>query len=383
MQTVCMALCQRLPQLGHQVATLRPNQQGFPSDYASGTEVFALDRSDRAHTETSISAALDIFRPDVTHVVSARLLLANRINALVRNVPWLLTIHSPVPWESAVPCFYGRNRLYYGARNARYAVNVLAHALVLRRWHFSRALCFSDHVARRLVALGCDSARLAVVPLGMPETSDVAPDNSDSVHVFPDGAYPRILTVAGISHHKGLHDAVRAIAGLLPSHPTLHYVVLGRVRDHGYASHLESLVRRLRLTRHVSFVSSAGDALKNAAFKQADLYLQPSHEEGFCLAFLEAAAASDRLVGTNTGEMPAMAPNDPLIRIVRRMNPDALQEGMLTVLRVAVSNELLAGRRARLKKEYSWSHFCTRVTSLYEEVLSDVRTPSAISGSKP
>jgi glycosyltransferase involved in cell wall biosynthesis len=274
-----------------------------------------------------------------------------------------------------VSFFYGRNHLYYGARNTRYAVNVLAYRIMLRRWRFSRALCFSEHVAHRLIAFGCKAAKVAVVPLGMAEKTDKVAENGAEMSPFRANEYPRILTIAGIAHHKGLHDALRAVAGLVTSYPTLHYVVIGGVRDRGYAAYLVKVVRRLHLTRHVSFVSHANDARKNAALEEADLYVQPSHEEGFCLAFLEAAANTGRLVGTDTGEIPAMAGNDPLARIVPPMNPRALQQGILSVLGVPESLESLTARRRRLKKKYSWSILAARLTSLYEDLLRNPRVP--------
>jgi colanic acid/amylovoran biosynthesis glycosyltransferase len=246
---------------------------------------------------------------------------------------------------------------------------------MLRRFRFSRVLCFSEHVARRLIAFRCEAAKLAVVPLGMPERTDGVADNGAGICPFRENEYPRILTVAGVIHHKGLHDALRAVASLVTSYPNLHYVVIGGVRDPGYATHLEQVVRRLHLTRNVSFVPNANDAQKNTALKETDLYLQPSHEEGFCLAFLEAAANTGRLVGTNTGEMPAIGANDPLIRIVPRMNPAALQQAILSVLGVSVSTEMATARRVRLEKEYSWSNLAARTTSLYEEILRNPCVP--------
>ncbi len=374
-QMVCKELGRQLCRRGHNVATLRPKPQVPALDYSSGTEVFALDQSHRGRMEYSISVALGVFRPDVVHVVSARLPLANRINTMVRRVPWLLSVHNPVPWESMVSCFYGHNRLYYVARNTRYAVNVLAYTIMLRRWRFARALCFSEPVASRLVAYGCKAAKVVVVPLGMPEVTEKLADDREEMYLFRENEYPRILTVAGLAHHKGFHDALQALAGMVTAYPTLRYIIIGSVRDCGYASHLGQIVRRLQLTRHVSFLTNISDSQKNAALKEADLYLQPSHEEGFCLAFLEAAMNTGRLVGTNVGEMPAVAANDPLIRIVPRMNPGTLRQSILTLLGVPVSTEMVTARRMLLGKKYSWSNFAARVTSLYEDISVNPGVP--------
>ncbi len=362
---VCEKLGVHLSKQGHSVATLRPKPRDPALDYASETEVYDLDQTHRARLDYSISAALATFRPDVVHVVSARIPLGNRINAIVRNVPWLLTVHNPSPWESIIHYFYGSKRLYYMARNTRYAVNVLAYAVMLKHWRFARTVCFSENVARRLIAYGCKASTVAVVSLGMPDVTEQDADNRERICLFRKNEYPRILTVAGIAHHKGIHDALQALAGMVTTYPGLRYVVIGGVRDRGYAAHLEQVVRRLQLARHVSFINSGNDALKNAGLEETDLYLQPSHEEGFCLAFLEAAANTGRVVGTDTGEMPAIAANDPLIRIVPRMNPGALRQSILALLGAPVSTEMVAARRIRLEKAYSWPKCAARITSLY------------------
>lgn len=374
-QLVCEKLGVHLSKLGHCVATLRPKPSDPSLDYASGTEAFDLDQSHRARLDSSISAALAVFRPDLVHVVSARIPLGNRINALVRNVPWLLNVQNPSPWESIIHCFYGRKRLYYIARNTRYAINVLAYAAMLKYWRFARAVCISEHVAGRLIAYGCEAARVVVVPLGMPEVTKQDEDNREEMCPFRENEYPRILTVAGIAHHKGIHDALHALPSVVAAYPTLRYVVIGSVRDYRYAAHLEQVVRRLQLTCHVSFISSASDFIKNAALEEADLYLQPSHEEGFCLAFLEAAMKSGRLVGTHTGEMPGIAANDPLIHIVPRMNPGALRQSILKLVEVPVSLEAVAARRMRLENKYTWTKFAACMTSLYKDILHNSGLP--------
>ena len=80
-------------------------------------------------------------------------------------------------------------------------------------------------------------------------------------------------------------------------------------------------------------------------------------------------------MGTDTGEIPAIAGNDPLTRIVPRRNPRALQQGILTVLGVPVSLETVTARRRRLEKKYSWSILAARLTSLYEEIMRNPRVP--------
>jgi glycosyltransferase involved in cell wall biosynthesis len=219
------------------------------------------------------------------------------------------------------------------------------------------------------------AAKVVVVPLGTVDLSERFGDKPKGTCLFRETEYPRILTVASIDHHKGLHDAVLALAGLVGGFPRLRYLIIGSERDPRYAAHLKLLVRRLQMTRHVSFLSNISDSQKLVALKEADLYLQPSHEEGFCLAFLEAAMNTGRLVGTNVGEMPGIAASDPLTSIVPRMDSGALRQSILTLLRVPVSRELLSLRRMTLGKKYSWTKCAADIVSLYENILANPSVP--------
>lgn len=360
-QYVCHRLGRHLLRLGHNVGTLRPEARNPKLDYASGAETFALDTSTPRALAKSISMALGFFQPDVVHVVAGRLSVVDRINTLVRDRPWLVTIHNPPPYEATIERFHGCDRLYYVARNLRFGPNVLAYAVCLRRWRFARAVCYSNAVSRALIAYGCSPDRVDVVPLGAPERDDhpgIARERGAR-------EYPRLATVAGIAHHKGLHDALALVPELVTEYPGLRYEVVGSIRDRSYASHLDRMVRRLRLFPHVSFVTDATDATKLHILRDADLYLQPSHEEGFCLAFLEAAMETQRLVGTEAGEMSAMAAGDPLMRIAPPMDRGALRQHIMALLATAASPEVLAARRRRLAQKYCWSNHAAAMVSIY------------------
>lgn len=375
-QLVSRELARELRSRGHDIATLRPDPQGSAPDYAIGTKLFPLDQSSRSSSAASLSGALAAFGPDVVHIISARLPLVSQVNVVVRSVPWLLTVHNVVPQETTIKFLFGRNRTFYAMRNLRYAINVLAFQAGLRRWRFARVLCFSAPVAECVIAYGCRYEKVAVAPLGTRYVSAGRVSCGGGQSLFRDTDYPRIATVAGLDHHKGLHDAVLAMAGLVVANPSLHYVILGSVRDRRYAVYLEQLVRKLGLTSHVSFALEATEAQRNTVLANADLYLQPSHEEGFCLAFLEAAMITGRLVGTSVGGMPSIASNDPLIRIVPRMNPGMLRRNIQSLLRIPVPPEVVKARQELLSNMYSWAKCADSIMSVYEAVLREGKPES-------
>jgi glycosyltransferase involved in cell wall biosynthesis len=186
---------------------------------------------------------------------------------------------------------------------------------------------------------------------------------------FDAQSHPHLLTIAGIVHHKGLHDGLRAIADLGKAFPHFSYVIIGGRRDDAYASYLETLVARLGIRSHVSLIYNASEELKWSALRHTDLYIQPSHEEGFCLTFLDAAMAVPRLLGTATGEMPAIADKDPYCGIVPPKDVCGLRTNTLRLLKATISARELQARHVRLRDQYSWPTVLRQLLSLYEELL--------------
>ena len=185
------------------------------------------------------------------------------------------------------------------ARDARALPSMAAWRIFLRAGRFRGVVAHSDVVAERLRHCGCPAHKVHKIPFGF----DVPELPANGASPFPEHASPKILSVGGLVHHKGLHDLVRAMPGLRRSFPRAHLCIVGERRDKAYAAYLERLIARQRAQHCVSLLGDATEATKAAALRDADLYVQASHEEGFCLAFAEAAAIVPRLVGTRTGEI--------------------------------------------------------------------------------
>ena len=166
-----------------------------------------------------------------------------------------------------------------------------------------------------------------------------------------------ILTIAGFAHHKGIHDYLHVIKSLIGDYPKLAYRVIGQNRDEGCLQFLNRQIAALGLEQNVQLIRNASDAIKRGALSSASLYVQPSHEEGFCLAFIEAAMVVPRILGTATGEMAGIVQGDVAGRVVAPMDIAALQRQTRELLQVRASPEDLQQRRGRLLERYSWEKY--------------------------
>jgi glycosyltransferase involved in cell wall biosynthesis len=106
-----------------------------------------------------------------------------------------------------------------------------------------------------------------------------------------------VLGTAGrLVHIKGLHDLIDAVAGLAPDYPELHLKIAGDGPDR---ASLELRCAQLGLSGRVTLVGWQEDI--SSFLAECDIFVQPSHQEGFGMSVLEAMAAGLPVVAANVG----------------------------------------------------------------------------------
>lgn len=354
------ALARGLIQRGHEVLLLA--DAPLPID---GLLHHRLDVGHAKQYPLQFRAAVDRFRPHLVHLVGMGSTGLLQLEPELRTLPWLFTCHSISPSEKKLNRLHRNDLVHYTARALRYAPNTLAWRWIFRSGRIACTVVHSKQVQDTALRYGAAAAAVELIPLGvdLPDTSH-APSTSTV-------ATPRILTIGGITHSKGQHDALDAVGQLGRDFPTLHFDLLGEVRDPSYLAFLRERIVELGLADRVALHCNAPAALKSELLAAADLYLQPSHEEGFCLAFIEAAPVVPRLVGTNTGAIAAVCLDDPAAISVEPRQPAALAQAMLRLLRETLPADLMIQRRQRLEARFSWDLYLDRHEALYRRLARD------------
>jgi len=126
-----------------------------------------------------------------------------------------------------------------------------------------------------------------------------------------------ILSVGNLIAYKGYDDLIEAIARLAPGEPALKFFIAGA--DGGQGANLERRVQALGLADQITFLGQRADI--SALMAVMDIFVLPSHEEGFSNALLEAMAAGRPIIATSVGGNPEalgggrygtlMPPRDP------------------------------------------------------------------------
>ena len=349
--------------------------RGVPVALASDREIPSVPHFPIAYPPTSTAPeqiwdAIRDFRPHVLHAIGGGVAFLRHV-AEVATVPLVLTVHCVPPFERTSRLAFGRNTLYRALRDAAGLPSRLAWSRFLSQRRHDRDIVHSPVIASQVLSCGEDPSRLIEIPLGCepPQGAIATPS--------PTTASPRLLTVAGFAHQKGVHDALRALAPLVREHPGLRYLIMGERREPKYLAWLRRLADSLGLASHVEFASDASEEAKLAAMRECDLYLQPSHEEGFCLTFLEAALCARTLVATSTGAMPAVARGFPEIQIVPPADVRCLRGAIRAALSRHADDASVARRRDVLLQRFSWSAHAEAHINLYADLADSPRLARA------
>jgi teichuronic acid biosynthesis glycosyltransferase TuaC len=179
---------------------------------------------------------------------------------------------------------------------------------------------------------------------------------------------PRLVTVAHLVGRKRHADVLRALAVLGPRHPTLRYVIVGEGPERVA---LEGLATRLGIAERVEFHGqlAPGEAVEQA--QRCTLFVMPSTEEAFGVAYIEAMAAGLPAIGCRgeagpeeiaaAGDGLVLVPPGDIERLTQRIDellsdPHRLRE---------------IGQRARatVASQFTWERCGRQTLAAYERAL--------------
>ncbi len=184
------------------------------------------------------------------------------------------------------------------------------------------------------------------------------------------------MTVAHLVARKRHADVLRALAVLGARHPTLRYAVIG---DGPERTALEGLAVRLGVAERVDFLGQLPprEAIERA--RRCTLFVMPSTEEAFGVAYVEAMAGGVPAIGCRgepgpeeiaaAGDGFLLVPPGDIERLSQRIDellsdPRRLRE---------------AGQRARatVAANFTWERCGEQTLAAYQHVLAADGHPSA------
>jgi teichuronic acid biosynthesis glycosyltransferase TuaC len=179
---------------------------------------------------------------------------------------------------------------------------------------------------------------------------------------------PRLLTVAHLVARKRHADVLRALAVLGQRHPTLRYTIVGEGPER---IALEGLATRLGIVERVDFHGQLAPAQAIEQARRCTLFVMPSTEEAFGVAYIEAMAGGVPAIGCRgepgpeeiaaAGDGMVLVPPGDIERLSQRIDellsdPHRLRE---------------VGQRARatVAAHFTWERCGRQTLAAYEHVL--------------
>jgi teichuronic acid biosynthesis glycosyltransferase TuaC len=184
----------------------------------------------------------------------------------------------------------------------------------------------------------------------------------------PREAEPALVTVGHLVARKRHADVLRALAVLRNRHPTLRYAIVG---DGPERVALEGLAARLGVRERVQFCGQLPPAEAIERARRCTLFVMPSTEEAFGVAYIEAMAGGLPAIGCRgepgpeeiaaAGDGFMLVPPGDIERLTQRIDellsdPQRLRE---------------AGRRARatVAAHFTWERCGEQTVAAYAHVL--------------
>lgn len=261
--------------------------------------------------------------------------------------PIVALVHHPLALETGIDT----ERAKYLNRTEREALTRAVHVLVT-----------SPATADLLIRdFGVPGSSISVAEPG----TDPAPRAEGNMGV------PTLISVGSVTARKG-YDVLVAALARIKDLPWRSRIAGSIERDSSAAKSLRDAIAKHDLQDRVYLLGSLDDATLDAEYRKADLFVLPSHFEGYGMAFAEALARGLPIVGCAGGAVVNTVPPDSGILV-----PPGDDKALAEALRKLLTDRSELKRRADAawnyaKKLPSWSVTAARVAQALDKARAGV-----------
>lgn len=220
-----------------------------------------------------------------------------------------------------------------------------------------------------------DNRNIYCVPNGLNmEEFENLPDKSKLQSLYPQIKDKRVILFLGRIHpKKGLDVLAKALGKVAREQGDVCLLIAGPNND-GYQTQVEKILAAEGVLDKVIFTGMLTGSQKLAALSGADIFVLPSHSEGFSMSTLEAMACG----------LPVVITKDCHFEEVEQMQAGKVIDGNLAELSEALI-QLLADRplcekmgkagKKLVTDKYTWDKAADKMIDCYEEILNGQRIP--------
>jgi len=233
--------------------------------------------------------------------------------------------------------------------------------------HARLVVANSAGTERRCQALGARATTVVHLGTDLPE----AP--ATSAH---DDRPPTLVTVGHLIARKRHADVIEALALLAPGHPALRYEIVGNGPERAA---LEALATARNVRDRVDFTGQLPPEQAHRHAARAELFVLPSVDEAFGVAYIEAMAAGVPAIGCEHEDGPdeIAATGRGLVQVPPR-DPRALANAIERLLRDGDARTQLGhDARATVERAFTWERCGQDTIAAYEHALAGGFQPAS------
>jgi glycosyltransferase involved in cell wall biosynthesis len=157
-------------------------------------------------------------------------------------------------------------------------------------------------------------------------------------------------------------------------HTQAHLLIAGGQST--YSEKLQALIHTLppQQQRQIVVLSNFEEAEKPNLLAACDIFVLPSGEESFGIAFIEAWACGKPVIGTRSGAIPTVIAEGQDGLIVKYGDADELAQAIQTLLQAPERRETLgnAGRK-KVLENYTWEIVTDQLRTVYTKITGSKR----------
>jgi glycosyltransferase involved in cell wall biosynthesis len=189
--------------------------------------------------------------------------------------------------------------------------------------------------------------------------------DQETQHCNFDFSKPYLLFVSTIEPRKNIESIIRAFNWLKQNHKIEHQLVLIGKKGWKYAPIFQAIQSSpwQKEIYHLNYLSNELVALY---YSKADVFVYPSHYEGFGLPVLEAMTLGAPVVASNTSSIPEVAGDAALL-----INPNDFMEIAEAILRILSDRkfrqDLISKGKTRANL-FSWENTAKKTLEAYRSI---------------
>ena len=145
----------------------------------------------------------------------------------------------------------------------------------------------------------------------------------------------RILTIGRLTWKKGYEYALKALSLLMDKQINFEYHIVG---EGNYREAITYAIHQLNLTDNVILTGQISHQEVKKQMEWADIYLQPSIQEGFCNAVLEAQAMGLLCIVTDAEGLSENVVNGETGWVVLKRSPEKMVEVIFSILDMSINS---------------------------------------------